>query len=145
MFFNFHIPSVNIVWFLYFKIFSAAFSITYLSPRNYNFCQQHVFRHYHRLLCPIIIILIIIISFMQSMYTHIPETNYIPREYAVAAILLFLFVVLISLVSVLNLLYFNISTFLSMCAVPNMAVFCSSWTLLLLLLLLLLSSSSSSS
>jgi len=34
--------------------------------------------------------------------------------------------VLISLVSVLNLLYFYISTFRSMCAVPNMAVFCSS-------------------
>jgi len=31
--------------------------------------------------------------------------------------------VLISLVSVLNLLYFYISTFRSMCAVPNMAVF----------------------
>jgi len=32
--------------------------------------------------------------------------------------------VLISLGSVLNLLYFYISTFRSMCAVPNMAVFC---------------------
>jgi len=32
------------------------------------------------------------------------------------------------LVSVLNLLYFYISTFRSMCAVPNMAVFCSSLT-----------------
>jgi len=46
--------------------------------------------------------------------------------------------VLISLVSVLNLLYFYISTFRSMCAVPNMAVFCSFIVLLLLLLLLLL-------
>ena len=36
--------------------------------------------------------------------------------------------VLISLVSVLNLLYFYISTIRSMCAVPNMAVFCSSLT-----------------
>ena len=34
--------------------------------------------------------------------------------------------VLISLVPVLNLLYFYISTFQSMCAVHNMAVFCSS-------------------
>ena len=33
--------------------------------------------------------------------------------------------VLISLVTVLNLLYFYISTFRSMCAVPHMAVFCS--------------------
>ena len=65
---------------------------------------------------------------MQGIYTHIPETNYVPREYSVAAILLFLFMVLKSSVSVLNLLYFYISTFRSMCAVPNMAVFCSSLT-----------------
>ena len=49
-------------------------------------------------------------------------------EYIVAAILLLLFMVFISLVSVLNLLYFYISTFRSMRAVPNMAVFCSSLT-----------------
>ena len=65
---------------------------------------------------------------MQGTYTHIPKTNYVPREHGVAAILLFLFMVLISLLSVLNLLYFYISTFRSMCAVPNMAVFCSSLT-----------------
>ena len=65
---------------------------------------------------------------MQCIYTYIPETNYVPREYGVAAILLFLFMVLISLVPVLNLLYFYISTFRRMCAVPNMAVFCSSLT-----------------
>jgi len=74
------------------------------------------------------IIIIIIISFMQGIYIHIPETNYVPREYSVAATLLFLFMVLISLVSVLNLLYFYNSTFRSMCAVTNMAVFCSSLT-----------------
>jgi len=60
---------------------------------------------------------------MHGIYTHIPETNYVPREYGVAAILLFLFMVLISLVPVLNLLYFYISAFRSMCAVPNMAVY----------------------
>jgi len=59
---------------------------------------------------------------MQGIYTYIPETNYIPREYSVAAI----FMVLISLVSVLNQLYFYISR--SMCAVPNMTVLCSSLT-----------------
>ena len=74
----------------------------------------------------IIIMIVIIISFMQGIYTYIPETNYVPREYCVAAILLFLFMVLISLVSVTNQLYFYISTFRNMCAVPNMAVFCSS-------------------
>ena len=72
------------------------------------------------------IIIIIIIPFMQGIY--IPETNYVPREYSVADVLLLLFMVLISSVSVLNLLYFYISTFRSMCAVPNMAVFCSSIT-----------------
>jgi len=77
---------------------------------------------------------------MQGIYT--PDTNYVPREYGVAAILLLLFMVLISLVSVLNLLYFYVSTFRSVCAVPNMAVFCSSLTscfpgILLILLLLL--------
>ena len=65
---------------------------------------------------------------MQGIYTYIPETNYVPREYSVAAILLLLFMLLISLVSVLNLLYFYISTFRSMFAVPNMAVFCSPLT-----------------
>jgi len=65
---------------------------------------------------------------MQIIYTYIPETNHVRREYRVAAILLLLFMVLISLGSVLNLLYFYISTFRRMCAVPNMAIFCSSLT-----------------
>ena len=51
-----------------------------------------------------------------------------PRKTSVTAILLLLFMVLISSVSVLNLLYFYISTFRSMCAVLNMAVFWSSLT-----------------
>jgi len=59
---------------------------------------------------------------MQGIYTYIPETNYVPREYSVAAILLLLFKMLISLVPMLNLSYFYISTFRSMCAVSNMAV-----------------------
>ena len=36
----------------------------------------------------------IIIIFMQGIYTHIPETNYVPREYSVAAILLLLLLLL---------------------------------------------------
>ena len=112
---------------------------------------------------------------MQGIYTYIPETNHVPKEYSVSAILSLLFMVSISLVPAFALLYFYVRTFRSMCAVPNMAVFCSSFTswfpgmllmyflndfemvpvtpiiigitliLLLLLLLLLLSSSSSSS
>ena len=65
---------------------------------------------------------------MQGICTYIRETNYVPRECSIAAILLLLFIVLISLVPLLNLLYFYISTFRSMCAVPNMAVFWSSLT-----------------
>jgi hypothetical protein len=65
---------------------------------------------------------------MQGIYIYIPETNYVPREHSVAAILLFLFMVHTSLAPVLNLLHFYISTFRSMCSVPNMAVFCSSLT-----------------
>jgi len=49
---------------------------------------------------------------MQGIYTYIPETNYVPREYSVAAILLLLFMVFISLVSVLNLLFIIIITYL---------------------------------
>jgi hypothetical protein len=69
-----------------------------------------------------------VISFMQSIYTYIPETNHVSREYSVSAILSLLFMVPISLVPALALLYFYISTFRSMCAVPNMAAFCSSFT-----------------
>jgi hypothetical protein len=69
-----------------------------------------------------IVIIIIII------YTYISETNNVPREYIVAAILLLLFMLPISLVPVLALLCFYVCTFRSMCSVHNMAVFCSSLT-----------------
>ena len=48
--------------------------------------------------CIIIIIIIISISFMQGIYTYIPETNHVPREHFVTAILVLLFMVRISLV-----------------------------------------------
>jgi hypothetical protein len=46
----------------------------------------------------IIIIVIIIngkdtVSFVQGMFTYIPETNHVPKEYNVAAILSLLFMV----------------------------------------------------
>jgi hypothetical protein len=59
---------------------------------------------------------------MQGIYTYIPETNPVPREYIVEAILWLLFMVSLSLVPALALLYFYVSTFRSMCALPNMAV-----------------------
>jgi hypothetical protein len=76
----------------------------------------------------IIIIIIIIISFMHGIYTHIPETNHVPRGYIVASILSLLFMVPLFLVPALALLFFYVSTSRSMCAVPSMAVFCSSLT-----------------
>jgi len=76
----------------------------------------------------IIIIIILGISFMQGIYTYIPETNHVSRKHCVAAILVLLFMVRILLVPALTPLYLYVSTFRSMCAVPNMAVFRSSLT-----------------
>ena len=76
----------------------------------------------------IIIIIITIVSFIQGIHTHVPETNHVPRGHIFAAILPLLFMVPLSLVPALVLLFFYVSTFRSMCAVPNMAVFCSSLT-----------------
>jgi hypothetical protein len=85
--------------------------------------DYYYYYYYYYYYFIVVVVIIIIISFMQGIYTYIPETIYIPREYSVAAILLFLFMVHTSLASVLNLLHFYISTFRSICAVPNMAVF----------------------
>ena len=65
---------------------------------------------------------------MQGIYTYIPETNHVPRENSVSPILSLLFMVSISLFPALALLHFYVRTFRNMCAVPNMAVFCSSFT-----------------
>jgi hypothetical protein len=64
-------------------------------------------------------------SFMQGIYTYIPEATHVAREHRVAAVTALLFMVLISLVPALTPVYLYVSTFRSMCAVPNMAVFCS--------------------
>jgi hypothetical protein len=70
----------------------------------------------------IITIIILGISFMQDIYAYIPETNHVPKEHCVATILMYLFMVCISLVPVLTPLYLYVSSFRSMWAVPNMAV-----------------------
>jgi hypothetical protein len=80
--------------------------------------------HWHK----IITLIVLGICLMQGIYTCMPETNHVPREHRVAAILVLLFMVLISLVSALTPLYLYVSTLRNMCAVPNMAVFCSSVT-----------------
>jgi hypothetical protein len=59
---------------------------------------------------------------MQGIHTHIPETNHVLRGYIVAAILSFLFMVPLFLVPALALLFFYISTFRSVCAVPNIII-----------------------
>ena len=76
----------------------------------------------------IIIIIVVVVSFMQGIHTHIPETNHVPRGYIVTAVLSLLFMVHLLLVPALALLIFYVSTFRSVSAVPNMAVFCSSLT-----------------
>ena len=61
---------------------------------------------------------------MQGIYNYIPETNYVYSVYSVAAVLYVQFVLHVILLPMLNVLYFYISTFRSMCAVPSVAVFC---------------------
>jgi len=70
----------------------------------------------------------IIVSFMQGIRTHIPGTNHVPRGYMVAAVLSLLFMVPLCLVPALAVLFFYVSPFRIVCAVPNMAVFCISCT-----------------
>ena len=48
----------------------------------------------------------IIVSFMQGIHTHIPETNHVPRGYIVAAILSLLFMVPLFLVPAVAVLFF---------------------------------------
>ena len=78
------------------------------------------------LLLLLLLLLYIIVPFIQGSHTHISETNHVSRGYIVAAILPLLFMVPLCLVPALVLLFFYVSTFRIMCAVPNMAVFCSS-------------------
>jgi len=56
---------------------------------------------------------------MQGSHTHIPGTNHVLRGYIVAAILSLLFMVPLCLVPALAVLFFYVSTFRSMCAVPK--------------------------
>jgi hypothetical protein len=73
----------------------------------------------------IIIIIIIIISFVQGIYVYTPETNHVSRVSSVTAILYLRFLVHVMLFSMLNVMYFYISTFRSTCALHRVAVFFS--------------------
>jgi hypothetical protein len=57
---------------------------------------------------------------MQGIYTYIPETNHVPKQYNIAAILSLLLP--ISLATALTVMYCYISTFRSICAVPNISL-----------------------
>jgi hypothetical protein len=61
-----------------------------------------------------IIIIIITIPFMQGIYTYIPETNNVPKEYNVAAILS-----LLSMVPILLLLLLTVSHYVHCCQAPG--------------------------
>ena len=76
---------------------------------------------------------------MQGSHTHTPETNHVPRGYIVAAILSLLFMVPPFLVPALVLLFFYVSTFRSMCEVPNMAVFCSYFIIIIIIIIIIYS------
>ena len=104
----------------YFLGFCLFFSSPSSSSSSSSSSSYYYYYYYYSYIIIIIIIIIIIVvvvilSFMQDISTYIPETNYVTMEYSVAAILLLLFMVLISLVPVSNLLYFYISTFRSVC------------------------------
>jgi hypothetical protein len=70
-----------------------------------------------------IIITIIFISFMQGIYTYIPETNNVPREYTVAAILLLWIMVPIFLVPISYYYFYYLFLLLSSSLSPLCRVF----------------------
>ena len=102
--------------------------------RVYSLYACNVVSYVKFVLCFYICLLLLLLSSSSSsplcrvFILTFPHTNCVPTQYSVAAILLLLFTVHIPSVSVFNLLYLYISTFRSVCAVPNMAVFCSSFT-----------------
>ena len=83
----------------------------------YYYHHHHYHYHHHRYLL-----------YAVYLYIYIPETNHVPGEYSVAAILSLLFMVLIPIVPALALLRFYLSTFRTLCAVPNTALFFGSLT-----------------
>jgi len=52
---------------------------------------------------------------MQGIYTYIPETNYVPMEYSVAAILLLLFMVLIIIIIIIIIINHFHAGYLQLC------------------------------
>ena len=73
----------------------------------------------------IVFIIFLVITFMQGIYNCIPETNHISRVYCSCSV--FTVRATCNVMSTVKyVLYFYIIALCSMCAVPTMAVFCSS-------------------
>jgi hypothetical protein len=68
---------------------------------------------------------------MQAIYSYISGTNNVCRVYNFAAILFLQIMVYVMLFQMMNVLYFTISAFRSMCAVTSKAVLYSSLMLFL--------------
>jgi len=74
----------------------------------------------------IIVIIILVVTLMQGICNYIPETNHVPGVYSVVTVLYLQFMLHVMLFRPFKYVsYFDISTFRSMLAVPNMAVFYS--------------------
>ena len=60
---------------------------------------------------------------VSEFLTEVPETNHVSRECSSAAVLCLRSMVHVMLLTVLNVLYFYITTFQSLCAILNIAKF----------------------
>ena len=96
--------SVHVLSVFFLTVISGVFPVTFLS------------------VC--IIIIILVITSMQSMYNYTPKTNRVTTVYSVAAVLYLQSVLRVLLFCMLNMFCtFYISTSRSLCAVPSMACF----------------------
>ena len=77
----------------------------------------------------IIVIIIFVTTFKQGIYNYIPVTTHVSRAYNVAAVLYVYiqFVLHVMLFRMLNVLYFHISTFRSVCVCVCVCVQCPVW------------------
>jgi hypothetical protein len=72
----------------------------------------------------VIITITLVITFMQGIYNSIPKTNHVSSVYSVVAVMYLRYVLQIMLFRMSNVLYYYISTFRSMCAVPPTRLSC---------------------
>ena len=94
-----------------------------------NYCHR-LTAHLQLDLLLLLLLLLLSLSPLCMVFTHIflRQTMSLGNTVCQLFCLYYVFMVSISLVPALALLYFYVSTFRSTCAVPNVAVFCSSFT-----------------